>query len=238
MPHTEGPNSKGLNIWWSTSIWAAQEVGTCAYGCSFPFMWRGDSWNPLCRMPRAAQQGNCILICPPRSVGVVQLTVVSGICIRPMKPNPLLGFYSAPDETTVGRGAYRLPRYSNITFIMPVFKDVQIIFYWRCIYNKTWCYMVQVCFLSSKCILWSKCGRWLSIYYNMTTDASPLIMAHVFDNTFKLILITLLQLVNCKIIYWSKSGITYYKLNSYLSRGLSCDGDGGSWRHTSWEPLL
>lgn len=51
---------------------------------------RGDSLNPVCWVPKAPQQGNCILIqSTPLCVSVIQPTIVSGICIRAMKFNPV-----------------------------------------------------------------------------------------------------------------------------------------------------
>lgn len=42
------------------------------------------------RVPKAPHQGNCILIrSTPLRVSVIQQTIVSGICIRAMKFNPL-----------------------------------------------------------------------------------------------------------------------------------------------------
>lgn len=87
-----------------------------ADGPPYLYVWGGDSLNSVCWAPKAAQQGNCILIqSTPVCVSVIQQTIVSGICIRAMKFNPL-AFTMQCDETTVGVLAYLLPCYSKITF--------------------------------------------------------------------------------------------------------------------------
>lgn len=85
-------------------------------GSPYLYMFGGDSLNPVCWVPEASQQGNCILIqSTPLCVSVIQQTIVSGICIRAMKFSPL-AFAVQRDETTVGVLAYLLPCYGKITF--------------------------------------------------------------------------------------------------------------------------
>lgn len=104
-------------------------------GSTYLYVLGGDSLNPVRWVPKAPQQGNCILIqSTPLCVSVIQQTIVSGICIRAMKFNPL-AFTMQRNETTVGVLAYLLPCYSKITF-MPGLQSYFTSFSLKCITRK------------------------------------------------------------------------------------------------------
>lgn len=69
---------------------ADEGLRLCTRWLSQLYVLGGDGVNPVCRAPKAAQQGNCILIqSTPVCISVIQQSIVSGICIRAMKFSPL-----------------------------------------------------------------------------------------------------------------------------------------------------